>query len=1189
MDSGSFAGLFTLSSEVGADDDGSVSELSYALSVTDADSGLSCDGEAITLAMNNGVIEGSTSAGVIFTISVDATTGSVTLTQYAEIDHVGEGDDSNAFNNSVNNLGLASGTIALTASATITDNDDDTATDSHALDISGAISFDDDIPTIDVALAEVRMRSLTTQDANTIDAASDTDSDSFANLFTLTQDMGADDDGTAGSLSYALSVTDADSGLSSDGEAITLTLNTVTGAVEGSTLNGGVIFEISVDASGVVTLTQHEVIDHVGESADGDATNNSVNNLGFDAGTIALTASATITDGDGDSATDSQLIDISGAINFADDIPGQPADINKTVQETGETNDTNLMIILDLSGSMDEDPSISGFDTRLAVAKDAIDQLISSYDDKGDVMVRIVTFHDNSHEQGSVWMTASQASSYITGLSDYAGNDSTNYDAALAEAQSAFVDGTKIVGGQNVSYFLSDGKPTTDGPTPDGLGESGPGSSNGNGIGTTEQSNWEAFLKLHNITSHALGLGDGASATALEPIAYDGEAGAEMPAVIVDDLADLAAVLAATVGSPDVAGNLVTEGLLSSDFGADGPADLQIVAFTHDGATYNTASTEYDSGTNSLTIDTAAGGSMTVNFATGAYSYYGPANVDVDTPEVFVYTIEDGDGDQQNGNLTIVVEDGEPVAYDNANQAGVWTETVTGTPVTGVPVVLADFSTDDSTTSSGYNPWTFDTSGDNITGTGSGDGIRSVVDLGYTPIATALSGNTDRWMSSTDGEPYVYRVDFSNVGKWRNDFDPDDTVKITINGTEYSSDGSNSGSRSYYRFDDAQSSLESVLEAAGYSVSRNSDDDYFDITTGDPATVSGRVVVDDSNAQTRSGSYRSGADGDFDAGRWTNTGSGEPVLYLQDNNGTGSGSAKLLTPVFTTDADGSTVLSFDYGRYYTHSNDVGEWKLFEQNTDGSWSQVQDGSLINSATSGAEASITVTTDPLTAGKNYRLSIEIEDGGGSNDYYYGSGVILDNISLTKTTPGTSTTNTLVAAVLGNVLLDPNTLIASTDQWGAVDSEGVDGAALMVWDGGSFIDPTASGTTIVGLYGSLTIESDGSYSYTPNANISNLGEQDVFTYQLVDADGDTDDAQLVITIGGTAYSAPVPIEGSAVVTGTSGDDVILGTDGGDVINGGHGNDHIEGGAGNDNIFGSDGEDVIFGGAGNDMLTGA
>ncbi|MGM0915937.1 MAG: hypothetical protein ACQEXC_16910, partial [Pseudomonadota bacterium] len=68
-------------------------------------------------------------------------------------------------NNDVNNLGLAAGSVELTASATITDGDDDSASDDETVDISDAFSFDDDVPTVDVTLTEAAAPSLTTQDA----------------------------------------------------------------------------------------------------------------------------------------------------------------------------------------------------------------------------------------------------------------------------------------------------------------------------------------------------------------------------------------------------------------------------------------------------------------------------------------------------------------------------------------------------------------------------------------------------------------------------------------------------------------------------------------------------------------------------------------------------------------------------------------------------------------------------------------------------------------------------------------------------------------------------------------------------------------------------------------------------------------------------------------------------------------
>ncbi|QXT35501.1 BapA prefix-like domain-containing protein [Sphingomonas sanguinis] len=63
------------------------------------------------------------------------------------------------------------------------------------------------------------------------------------------------------------------------------------------------------------------------------------------------------------------------------------------------------------------------------------------------------------------------------------------------------------------------------------------------------------------------------------------------------------------------------------------------------------------------------------------------------------------------------------------------------------------------------------------------------------------------------------------------------------------------------------------------------------------------------------------------------------------------------------------------------------------------------------------------------------------------------------------------------------------------------------------------TAVGTNsqIIGQWGTLTISSDGRYSYTPNADAAVLGKTDRFNYTLLDAsDGERESAALTITIG-------------------------------------------------------------------------
>ena len=83
---------------------------------------------------------------------------------------------------------------------------------------------------------------------------------------------------------------------------------------------------------------------------------------------------------------------------------------------------------------------------------------------------------------------------------------------------------------------------------------------------------------------------------------------------------------------------------------------------------------------------------------------------------------------------------------------------------------------------------------------------------------------------------------------------------------------------------------------------------------------------------------------------------------------------------------------------------------------------------------------------------------------------------------------------------------------------------------------------GQPLVGTYGTLTLNADGSYSYMldnadPDTNALAQGQTatDVFTYTMADADGATSTATLTITITGT-NDGPV-----AVADDNAGDAVI------------------------------------------------
>ena len=97
---------------------------------------------------------------------------------------------------------------------------------------------------------------------------------------------------------------------------------------------------------------------------------------------------------------------------------------------------------------------------------------------------------------------------------------------------------------------------------------------------------------------------------------------------------------------------------------------------------------------------------------------------------------------------------------------------------------------------------------------------------------------------------------------------------------------------------------------------------------------------------------------------------------------------------------------------------------------------------------------------------------------------------------------------APVTGNVISD-----VGVD--GQRDLTGPDnGAVLQVLKNGSYVTAT-NGLTVQGLYGTLTIDASGNYSYKADGSASSVGKVDVFTYQLAHPNGLTDTANLYVRI--------------------------------------------------------------------------
>ncbi|MDQ0024322.1 hypothetical protein J2X90_002117 [Variovorax paradoxus] len=324
-----FATAFTTtSSSYGEDGAGSTnSVLALGVKTQGGDSGLKSNGVTIYLYLVGGKVIGSTSAteagilaaNTIFDLAVAS--GSVTLQQFAEIDHALPGSSSNYADQEAT---MADDLVTLRDTVTITDRDGDTASDFKVLNIGANIRFDDHGPSV-VLAAPTDTLQVGTQDADTIGANTDSAVQSFASAFGVTSSSyGADGAGTTNSsFTLGVSTQGVSSGLTSDGATIRLYVVGLkvigsTSATEAGITVGNTIFDVAVSGAGSVTLQQFAEIDHAGP---GVGSNYAAQQATMTDTLITLTNTVTLTDGDGDTASDSKLLNIGANIKFDDHGP----------------------------------------------------------------------------------------------------------------------------------------------------------------------------------------------------------------------------------------------------------------------------------------------------------------------------------------------------------------------------------------------------------------------------------------------------------------------------------------------------------------------------------------------------------------------------------------------------------------------------------------------------------------------------------------------------------------------------------------------------------------------------------------------------------------------------------------------------------------------------------------------------
>ncbi|UVM23305.1 retention module-containing protein [Pseudomonas wadenswilerensis] len=353
-------------------------------------------------------------------------------------------------------------------------------------------------------------------------------------------------------------------------------------------------------------------------------------------GTNSLNEAITVVATDRDGSSANATLDV----NIIDDVPSV---VGAERSVTPGQVDSNLLLIIDVSGSMNEASGVPGL-TRLQLAKQAINALLDKYDEMGDVKVQLVTFSSGADQQSAVWVTVDQAKTIVNGLS---ANGSTYYDSAIDTAQSAYTTGGKIAGAQNIVYFFSDGAPTS-----------------GHSITAPREAAWETFLDNNGVKSYAIGLGGGVNAENLNPLSYDGSTHTDTNATVVTDLSQLNSVLSGTVQGAPITGSLLSGGILGADGGFIKSLLVDGTTYTYDPkanngqGSYTASGTDrgsFDTVTNTFNIKTVLGGTLLVDMDTGEFTYTPPKDTGSTRTENIGFTASDNDGDLSSANLVVKV------------------------------------------------------------------------------------------------------------------------------------------------------------------------------------------------------------------------------------------------------------------------------------------------------------------------------------------------------------------------------------------------------------------------------------------------------------------------------------------------------------------------------------------------------
>ena len=264
----------------------------------------------------------------------------------------------------------------------------------------------------------------------------------------------------------------------SGGDKVMTAYRTENGAADSSQP----VFSVNLDQDGNWTFKQYEIFHDSPQSNDntfelGFVTEDADGDRAFDSESIHLnTGTYGAVAGTADNSGDTFVI--TGGDGVAGTVAAGDSGGVEVITNVQPGQDYNISIMLDLSGSMN-DPSGSAGMSRLAMAKAALTNFINDTLAKhdGEINLQLITFNKTATERDT-WVLKSGTTEEIKNYNQVEiakivktldkigrGDGGTNYEAAMEKATEWFskdtaeggVDGN---GGENLAFFISDGKPT---------------------------------------------------------------------------------------------------------------------------------------------------------------------------------------------------------------------------------------------------------------------------------------------------------------------------------------------------------------------------------------------------------------------------------------------------------------------------------------------------------------------------------------------------------------------------------------------------------------------------------------------------------------------------------------------------------------------------------------------------------